>query len=330
MFKKLLIIPLLLSLTVCLVVRSNVAYAQSFQDFVKDIKQQAIKKGFSEKVVNKAFRDVKQLEFVTHHYHHQFQKEHTFKTYRKALVSAYRIKTGKEKLKQHAQLLDAISKKYQVPKEVIISLWGLESSFGAITGDTSEFTALTTLAYTSQRKRLFIAEIFAALTMVQDRKVPLEHMKGSWAGAMGQCQFMPASYLRYAESYKHDGPPNIWTNLPDVFASIANFLRGEGFNAQYPILFNVKLTRKISPKSIGLQFKQSITHWLNEGIKSADSKKLFKQKGLYSLILPDGEKGSAYLVNWQNFHAIMRWNSATYYAISVALLANELSTAAAD
>ncbi len=317
MKKKLIFIILLLF--------TNLIFAENFSNFIGSLKTEAKAQGFSQEVITEAFKNVQQLSRATYYNTHQRQVVDPFLTYLKISIPPTRVALGKENLHLYRTILEKVSSQYHVPEQYIVALWGLETNYGQITGSYPEFSALTTLAYHSNRHDLFKREIWAALTMLQENKVTMEKMKGSWAGAMGQCQFMPTAYLLFGIRYNHEeGAPDIWATMPDIFASMANYLQQEGWNNQYSMLFEVKLTKKIASHLIGLNTKKPMDDWLEQGIVSVDGKNISKQKGFFSLLLPDGTKGPAYLVNWNNFRVIMRWNSSTYYAISVGLLANQL------
>lgn len=303
----------------------NSIFAESFNDFIVNLKQKAIKKGYSEVVVNQAFSHVQLLHTVSQRNRHQYQQHISFDKYRGALLNGTRLQIAQRQLHQHAKLLAQIEKKYQVPAVIIVALWGLESDFGHITGNYPEFSALATLAYHSERKDFFMQEIFAALTMLKEHQVPWSWMKGSWAGAMGQCQFMPSAYLKFAVAYQHAGPANIWTHLPDVFASIAHFLQQKGWQPNSnPTLIPVQLNHAVPWSKIGLKFKQTLTKWKSDGILPKIHQIKSRQNHLYSLIIPDGIHRPAYLVNWRNFQALMHWNPSEYYALSVSLFAQSL------
>ncbi len=302
----------------------STGFSQSFENFVSQIKQEAIKKGYSQAVADKAFKDVRLLKRVTHKNRHQYQAIVTFETYKNHLVSSYRIQAGRKKLKDNAELLETISQHYQVPASMIVSLWGLESAYGVISGHMPEFSALTTLAYDSHRKQFFKAEIFAALKMLQDKKTPLAKMQGSWAGAMGQCQFMPTSYLNDAVAWQHKGAPDIWDNKGDIFASIANFLKHKGWVEGEPLILKVSIPKDLSDNKIGMHFSQTLSQWAKQGITLPKDLNLKNNTLRYALILPENKAGPAYLVIWRNFRAIMHWNASTFYALSASILSQKI------
>lgn len=314
----------LLKVICCFLFFISIGYAKNFSDFVTHLKNEARVRGYSESVINLAFQNVQLMERATYQEKHQTQAINPFKVYYMMIITPERIEEGKEKMRQYQPLLETISKQYHIPSQYIIALWGLETNFGKNMGNYPEFSALTSLAYHSTRRHLFKREVFSALKMLQTKNIPIEKMKGSWAGAMGQCQFMPSAYMLFAVSYKHKGSADIWTSIPDVFASIANYLAEEGWNNRYPVIFEVQMSRDISPHLIGLKKHKTMREWQALGVISAEGVDLLKQKGDYSLLIPDNTSGLAYLVNWNNFRVIMRWNYATFYAISVASLAKQL------
>lgn len=309
---------------ISLILFVNITVADGFLNYVNVLKKQAKTRGFSTNVIDSAFNNVTQLPTASYQNTHQTQILNTFSAYQAITVTSERVDLGKRNMWLYRTVLGNISQQYHVPKQYIVALWGLETNYGQVTGNFPEFSALTTLAYQSSRKHLFRDEIFAALTMLQYKQTPLERMQGSWAGAMGQCQFMPSAYLLFAVAYHHPGPADIWATLPDVFASTANYLQKEGWNDRYPLLFAVKLTQRIPMSWTGLNSQKPISVWLKRGIVEVNGKNLSNQQGTYSLLLPGGQTGPAYLVNWNNFRVIMRWNDSSFYAISVGELANKL------
>jgi len=311
----------------CLLLTSLNAYAtqQSFPEFIQSIKQQAEAKGISTSTIEAAFKDVQHLQRAVHHDRHQTQKKETFETYLSDVVNPQRVKLGVKNYLQYRQLLTAISRRYQVPPQYLLALWGLESNYGEFSGNYPEFSVLATLAYDKRRSEYFKKELFAALIIVDKRLVPLQEMKGSWAGAMGQCQFMPRNFLAYGVDYANKGHVDIWTNVADVLASTANFLQALHWRPNEQLLYPVAVTKPMRPQLIGLKFKQSIAKWQTLGVRPSNVVAGARQTGDYSLLFPAGLSGPAYLVSHHNYQAIFAWNHASYYAISVGVLANAIN-----
>jgi membrane-bound lytic murein transglycosylase B len=252
----------------------------------------------------------------------------TFQQYKKNIVSQKRITDGRKYLSQHHALLNRVSKQYGVPPQYIVALWGIETNFGANTGGFDTLSALATLAYEGRRASFFENEFIKALKIMQGGHAGTDRLTGSWAGAMGQCQFMPSSYLRYGADGDGDGNINIWSNLPDVFASTANYLKTEGWNPYLRWGRAVTAPATIADSLYGRETKKPLSYWAAQGVKLPGGKPLPVTREtadlLASLVAPDGPGTETYLV-YQNYNVIMHWNRSTYFATSVGLLADAIA-----
>jgi membrane-bound lytic murein transglycosylase B len=204
---------------------------------------------------------------------------------------------------------------------VIVALWGVESTYGAYHGEFPVIAALATLAYDGRRAGFFRTELLQALKIVDHGDVTAERMTGSWAGAMGQNQFMPSSYHAYAVDYDHDGRRDIWTSLPDVFASIANYLAKAGWNDRYTWGRKVRLPSTIDGELAGLQQRKPLPEWQALGVRRDNGADLPVASLSASLLRTDEGQGPAYLV-YDNFRVLMAWNRSTYFALTVGELAD--------
>lgn len=255
----------------------------------------------------------------------QPEKKISFETYKKRILSKARISKGREMYKKHKPLLDEIAQKYDVQPKYIIALWGIETNYGGFTGGSDVLSSLATLAYEGRRAEFFTSEFKKAVKISQKLNKPLSSMKGSWAGAMGQCQFMPSSYLAYAVDYDGDGYKDIWSSLPDTFASMANYLASVGWDGGLRWGRAAQLPQGFSMKLEGRKIKKSLSDWANLGVKLASGSDLPDVKGLKaSIIVPDEEGSDAYIV-YSNYNTIMHWNRSTYFATSVGLLADKIA-----
>ncbi len=257
------------------------------------------------------------------------QPEHkiTFATYRKNILAKARIETGKARYAAFAKSLKAAEARYGVPGKYIVALWGIESSYGALTGGFSVVRSLATLAYDGRRASLFRGELLAALKIVQRGDVKADALIGSWAGAMGQCQFMPTTYLNHAVDGDGDSRVDIWGNPQDVIASMANYLRAEGWQPKMGWGIAVRLKHPLPAKLVGLADGQGRPYaaWQKMGIKTRSGAVLAPPSArLYYLVQPDGARGESFLVT-NNYKALMRWNRSTYFATSVGLLADRIA-----
>jgi membrane-bound lytic murein transglycosylase B len=233
-------------------------------------------------------------------------------------VSGGRIRRGGELARQWAATLDAVEAFYGVPRSVVLAAWGMESNFGGYTGKTSVIRALATLAFHRQRAGYFERELIAALEMIEKDHIRPAEMLGSWAGAMGQTQFMPSSFLAYAADGDGDGRRDIWASVPDVLASIANFLKEHGWKPGLPWGFEVALPEGFDFRN----HRQSFSGWESLGLRRMDGKAM-PRAGEATLFLPAGARGPALLVT-ANYLVIKTYNSSDAYALGVALLGDRI------
>lgn len=204
--------------------------AKSFSEWVSEFRTEASSQGISEQTLNSALSDIKPINSVITLDRKQPENKITLEEYIAKTVTGSRIKNGQYELSANKELLDNISKKYSVPSNVIVALWGMETSYGENVGSFSIIPALATLAYDGRRSAFFRGELINALKIMDAEKISVEDFQGSWAGAFGQCQFMPSSFLKYAVDSDGDGKRDIWYTQADIFASIANYLQSEGWN----------------------------------------------------------------------------------------------------
>ena len=212
---------------------------------------------------------------------------------------------------------------YQVQRRFLLALWGIESDFGRFTGGFSVVNSLSTLAYDGRRGAYFRSELIDALKILNSGEINNSQMVGSWAGAMGQCQFMPSSYHRFAQDYNNDGKRDIWNSLPDTFASMANYLRNSGWKYDQTWGREVILPKTFDVALTGLEHTKSIPEWQQMGVRRVDGADLPGRELLAAIILPDGAGTRAYMV-YDNFRNIMKWNRSTYFALAVGILSDHL------
>jgi lytic murein transglycosylase len=242
--------------------------------------------------------------------------------YLDSAVSAQRVARGQEKLQQLHPQVDAITARYGVPTEVIFAIWGMESNFGSNVGDIPTIDALATLGFEGRREEWARGQLLAALKILQNRDIAREQMIGSWAGAMGQTQFLPSNFLAYAVDADGDGRRDIWGSVPDVVASTANFLARSGWQAGQPWGLEVRLPSGFDYARAD-DVRQPASQWAGEGVQSVDGAPLPALEGA-SILLPAGARGPAFLVG-TNFRTILRYNNSTSYALAVGLLAQKLT-----
>ena len=214
------------------VVVSDVFGEDNFEKWMKKFKGEAMKQGISSSLLDQAFEDVSPIPRVLELDRKQPESTMTFGEYRKKIVSQLRIQRGRQMMTQQRNLLNEVGKKYGVQPRFIVALWGIETFYGKNTGGYSIVEALATLAFDGRRSQYFRTELLNAFRILEDQHISLDAMKGSWAGAMGQCQFMPSSFLRLAVDHDGDGRKDIWNTPADVFASAANYLAQSGWRGR--------------------------------------------------------------------------------------------------
>ena len=305
------------------------AQAQSitgFEAWQMQFRQQAQQAGVSATTLGRSFNNVQYKSRVIELDRKQPEGKMSFAEYRKKIVSADRIKRGRALFRQHRALLDKVSRHYGVQPQYLVALWGIETSYGKITGGFDVISALATLAYEGRRREFFTDELIHALKVIQGGHITRERMTGSWAGAMGQCQFMPSSFHSFAQDFNGDGRRDIWGSLPDVFASSANYLSRSGWVEDERWGRAVRIPASIPDHLINNRdVKKTLSHWSRLGVRLPGGQAIPVVAGMRaSLIAPDGRGGQAFLT-YSNFDTIMKWNRSTYFASSVGLLADAIA-----
>ncbi|MGI9436867.1 MAG: lytic murein transglycosylase [Geminicoccaceae bacterium] len=295
----------------------------AFDDWLEDLRTEAESAGISQATIEAALSDLKPIPEVVTLDRRQPEGQLTFQEYKRKVLSKARVEKGRALLKKHRSLLHRIAADYNVQPRFIIALWGIETSYGSFLGGHDVVPALATLAYDGRRAKLFRSELIAALRILDRGDVMLEDMRGSWAGAMGQSQFMPSSFLRFAVDYDGDGKRDIWNSLPDVFASIANYLSKAGWDNRYTWGRQVKLaSAKKDPAEVkGLKIVKTLPEWQSMGIRRKNGRSLPSAAVEASLLHTDDGDGPAYLV-YGNFRVLMIWNRSTYFALTVSELSD--------
>ncbi|WP_434355869.1 lytic murein transglycosylase [Parasalinivibrio latis] len=305
---------------------SSFTYAgSSFDEYVSGIRKEAQEKGISERILNSAFADVEYHKKAVVADKNQPEKRLTLDDYLVKALPAWKVKRAQSMYEKHYTELKRIGDLYGVQPRFIVALWGIESNFGRLMGRYNVVEALTTLAYEGRREAFFRNEVFSALTILEQGHITPEKMKGSWAGAMGQCQFMPSSYLNYAADGNGDGIKDIWGTESDVFASAANYLKSFGWDDTYTWGRQVKLIKPINNTLTGLDKNKakSLKEWEALGVRRLGNRALPDVDIQAWLIQPDDGKGRSYLV-YNNYQVLMRWNRSHYFALAVSHLADKL------
>ena len=290
---------------------------ETFSDFVAGISNDAEKKGISLKLIRDFKTKVTFIPRVIELDRSQPEFKLTLDQYLARVVTSSRIKKANSKYKKNKKILKVISKHYGVQARFLVSLWGIETDFGRLTGGFPVVSALSTLAFEGRRHEYFKKELFNALKIINDGHITLSKMTGSWAGAMGQCQFMPSSFINYANDWDKDGSKNIWTSKPDVFASAANYLNKVGWSDK------ITWGRKVYIGQFNKELKENkyylLNKWSSSGILNENKKKLPNVKIKARLIIPKDYGNYGYLV-YNNFESLLNWNRSNYFAIAVGKL----------
>jgi len=307
-----------------LVVASPLLGAENFDEWVKGFKVEAIEQGISSSLVDKAFQGVAPISRVLELDRKQPESTMTFREYRKSIVSPQRIARGRKMMAQHRDLLQEVGERYRVQPRFIVALWGIETNYGKNSGGYRIVDALATLAFDGRRSQYFRTELLNAFRILQGGHTSLDTMKSSWAGAMGQCQFMPSSFLKLAVDFNGDGRKDIWSTPADVFASAANYLAQSGWRGTQIWGRRAQLPAGFDSNQASLKISKPLQVWQKIGIRKRDGSDLPLAPLNASIVLPDGNGGPAFLV-YDNYRVIMKWNRSTYFATSVGLLADALA-----
>lgn len=299
---------------------------QAFNRYVQGLYEEAIERGYSAELLDPAFATIQMREKVIKRDRNQPERKMTLDEYLTTRVPDWKVKQAVEQVREHHALLEQVEQRFGVQKRFIVALWGNESNFGRIQGKVPVLSALTTLAFDGRREALFRKQFFNALEILQQGHIELADFKGSWAGAMGQSQFLPSSFLTYAVDFDQDGRIDIWNSTADVFASIANYLSSEGWRDDQTWGRQVKLMDKnvASLASLSRSNAKPLSEWQASGVRRFDGTDLPAVNVKANLILPDGPEGRAYLV-YNNFHTLMKWNRSSYFGVSVAFLSERIN-----
>ena len=303
----------------------------AFPDWLESARQEALHRGISQATLDQAFAGLAPNPRVVELDGKQPEFSQTFWHYLDNAISDTRVAKGRALMQQNAALLNRLEARYGVPGRYLVAFWGMESDFGHNTGDFSVVRSLATLAYDGRRAALFRGEMFDALTILDRRDIDNAHMTGSWAGAMGQTQFMPSAFLKYAVDQDGDGRKNIWTSVPDALASVANYMKtvgwqpaGWGREVRLPAHFDAA---QASLDTDATEMVKPAAAWSALGVRRADGGALPPSDGPAALILPAGIAGPAFLVSG-NYRMILKYNHSTFYAVALAYLADRLGGAA--
>ncbi len=294
------------------------AQTESFAAFLDQMWPEAARQGISRATFDAAFAGLSPDPAVIAATRHAPEYGKPFGAYVASLASPSRIATGMRKSAQWAPTLHAVEEQFGVDRGIVVSIWGIESSFGEGEPHWDVFRSVATLALARFQHPLFHDELLSALQILQAGRIPRREFVGSWAGAMGQTQFLPSSYLKYAVDFDGDGKADIWHDVPDVLASIANYLQKTGWQPNLPWGFEVTVPR---PFDYRLS-RGTFAEWTQRGLRRADGA-AFPASGDAILFFPSGAAGPAFLVT-ENFVVLKKFNNSDAYALAVGALADQL------
>jgi len=296
---------------------------EAFADWLTAFRGDALKAGITEKTFDRAMAGVTPDPDVVAADQNQPEFVKPVWEYLNGALSDKRVARGKTLLVEHRKLLDRLEKAYGVDRHIVVAIWGLESNFGDYMGSQRVVRSLATLAFEGRRPDFGRTQLIAALKIIQAGDVGPDGLLGSWAGAMGQTQFIPTTYLAHAIDFDGDGRRDIWTSLPDTLASTAHYLEVSGWKPGERWGYEVTLPVRFDYALADMSEKKSIAAWQKLGVKRADGHDFAHRdrEAAASLLLPAGHKGPAFLV-MQNFRAILAYNASTSYALAVSLLSD--------
>ena len=300
----------------------NHSFAEdNFKLFLNNFLTEKVSKNYNKTIINDLKKNSYFIKRVVELDRSQPEFTLSLNQYLNKAVSANRIKKAIKLYKENYSLLKKIEEYYKVQPRFIVALWGIETDFGRYTGSFKVIPSLLTLIYDGRRAKYFEKEFFYALNIIRDGHVPMNKMYGSWAGAMGQCQFMPSSFVKYAQDWNKDGKKDIWKTKSDVFASAANYLKNTNWN------YNQTWGRKVYignlDKKPNEKKKYKLSYFKKMKVLNIDKKPLPKSNISARLLFLKNEKNYAYLA-YQNFDNILKWNRSNYFAIAVGTLSDHI------
>jgi membrane-bound lytic murein transglycosylase B len=328
-----------LALALALVTLQSEPTRPSFSDWLDGVRKEALSRGIRQEVIDESLGQIEEpMAVVLERDRTQAETVLSLEKYIARIVTPRMIRTGRERFAEHRDVLEDVSRRYGVPARIIAGIWGLESNFGRFSGVRPTVSALATLAWDPRRTTFFRGELFDALEILNRGDIDLPHMKGSWAGAMGQVQFMPSSYLKFAEDFDGDGRKDIWSTPGDIFASAANYLKGHGWTEGQTWGREVVLSEAAAKKirsdvarrdgtchaTRDMTVALPMTEWRTLGVRLKGGKPLPKSDLKGSLV----SGATRHFLVYANYDALLDYNCAHSYAISVALLSDALASSA--
>jgi membrane-bound lytic murein transglycosylase B len=310
-----------------LAARPAAGASEDFGAWLRGVRAEAAREGISAAVLDDALAGLQPLARILELDRRQPESVQTLEQYLASRLTTTKIENGRRRLAEHAALLARVRQRFDVQAPYLVALWGIESDYGRFMGDFQTVASLATLAHDGRRSAFFRGELLSALRILQSRRMRSADLRGSWAGAMGQCQFMPSNYLAHAVDFGGDGKADIWADLGDVFASMANFLgklgwrgdEGWGYEVRLPEGFDRGL---IDPETV----RKPVAAWRELGVRRPDGGRLTGDDAGAAISQPDGAGSRAFLITG-NFRVLRRWNTPQRFRIAVGLLADRIAGA---
>ena len=296
---------------------------QDFATFLAGVRAEALSRGFRAPVVQAALTGVQPIPRIIELDRKQPEFTATLDGYLRGTVSDARVAKGRQMMQENKALLDQISRRFGVQPRFIVALWGIETNFGSGMGGFRVVNALATLAYDGRRSAYFRTELMNALQILDEGHIAPDAMIGSWAGAMGQTQLMPSSFLKYAVDFDGDGHRNIWGSRPDALASAANYLSTIGWKGDETWGREVRVPASLPASLVEAKTEKPLSEWQSLGVRRTDGGDLPARPIDAYLIRPGTPDGPAYLV-YANFKAILNWNRSNFFGVAVGTLADRL------
>lgn len=314
-----------LSAAAAVILSTGPGAAEPFADWLDGVRAEALANGVGKSALDAALRDLQgPLPRVLELDRKQWKRDVTLDWYLNRVISDERVVRGREMGRRYRSLLTQVGEKYGVQPRFILAIWGIETHYGKITGGFPVLGALATLAFDGRRQDFFRGELLEALNIMERERMEPASMLGSWAGAMGQSQFMPTSFSNFAQDYDGDGRRDIWTTEADVFASIAHYLKHHGWRDDITWGRGIKLPAGFDPDLIGLDVTRTIPEWQELGVRRLNGTDLPTRALVASVVAPDYPDGDAFLV-YENFRVTLAYNRSSFYATAVGILSDRIA-----
>ena len=316
-------VPLIAACALAALLSNPRAQSRPFDVWLEGFRSEALAARVSPATLDAALAGLAPLETVITRDREQPEFTLAFRTYLTRVVSESRIDEGRRMLAHHDELIKTIGRRYGMPPSLLVAVWGIESNYGRTQGDFPVIQALATLAYDGRRGAMFRRELMNALRIVDQGHVELDAMRGSWAGAMGQLQFMPSTFITYAKDGDGDGRKNIWGSAADALESAASFM-SSGWQAGTRWGRQVRVPDRFNRSLAGLAKSRTLAQWQALGVRLPGGAALPRENLRAAVILPESDSRAPAFLVYQNYRALLRWNRSNFFAIAVGHLADRI------